>query len=314
MSHIATIDVTCSSCGAADAEPIATVQDFELRTCDNDFVFVRCLQCGLTYLKNRPAIETLRIIYPTSYYDYHRSLGPVVARIRDFVQKRKVRALARRIPDGALVVDVGCGTGELLKAMKRSGSPTWRLVGLDIAPESIASLKRDGIEGQLGRFEDLMWTLPPPDVIVMNQVIEHLENPSGSVRRAFAILKPSGRLIIETPSVDAWDAALFRDRYWGGWHCPRHWNLYTPATLTSLLERCGFVVEGLQFLANPYAWSHSLQNLLEQRFNAPRLAAICSERNPAFLASAVSLDLLQKLVSGRTSNMRVTAVKHPGHR
>ena len=50
-------------------------RDHEFATCDNEFVFVRCRACGLTYLRNRPAPHTLGIIYPSSYYRYAAFLG-----------------------------------------------------------------------------------------------------------------------------------------------------------------------------------------------------------------------------------------------
>ena len=74
--QIETVDVACSTCGSRDADEVGRSRDHEFASCDNEFVFVCCRPCGLTYLRNRPALHTLGIIYPPSYYRYAAFLGP----------------------------------------------------------------------------------------------------------------------------------------------------------------------------------------------------------------------------------------------
>ena len=272
-------------------------------------MFVECDDCDLVYLKNRPTLETLPIIYPQNYYTYHRSLGSFIGRIRSFVQRGKARKMRQYLSPGAVVVDVGCGTGELLKSLRTIGGSEWRLIGVDMSNEAIVQLGSDGIEGRVGRFEELDWNDELPDVIIMNQVIEHLEDPRASVKQAFRLLKPGGRIVVETPSVDAWDARLFRKRFWGGWHCPRHWNLYSADTLARLLREQGFEILTTTFLMNPYGWTHSFQNLVAVGFTSPRAAGLFSERVFPFLALCCAIDVVQKGVRGKTSNMRMVARK-----
>ena len=76
LMHIQTDDVACSTCGSREADEVGRSRDYEFESCDNEFVFVCCRACGLTYLRNRPALDTLGIIYPPSYYRYAAFLGP----------------------------------------------------------------------------------------------------------------------------------------------------------------------------------------------------------------------------------------------
>ena len=301
----------CNNCGARDAEVTSRSRDFEYDTCSNEFTFVRCRACQLIYLRDRPVVAALGIIYPSSYqpYEFDEILSPLVTRARNLVQGRKVAPVAARAPADALVVDVGCGGGAFLRILKRLGPPGWRLIGVDFAEDAIRSLAKAGIEGRQGRFESMDWDLPPPDVVVMNQVIEHLDDPAAVVGRAFALLKPGGILMLETPSVDAWDARLFWKRHWGGWHTPRHWTLYTPATLTALLRRSGFEVVETKALLSPTFWLQSVHHWLLDRPRLRRLAPFFDITHIAPLCLTTGLDLFQLGLTGKTSNFRIVAMK-----
>jgi len=44
----------------------------------------------------------------------------------------------------------------------------------------------------------------------------------------------SGALVVETPNLDSWDARLFKETWWGGYHIPRHWTLFDANSLRRL--------------------------------------------------------------------------------
>ena len=304
---IETVDVACSTCGSREADEVGRSRDHEFATCDNTFVFVRCRACGLTYLRNRPAPDTLGVIYPPSYYRYAAFLGPLTTRLRAIVQGGRVRMLRRLLPVGATVMEVGCGEGQLLQAIKADGDRSWRVVGVDISEEACDALRRAGLEMQCAQFEQLDWPDGTVDLVIMNQVIEHLADPRACVARAAALLRPGGRLLIETPSVGSWDRDWVAPDRWGGWHCPRHWSLYTRDSLTSLLAQQGLRVERTAYLLSPFIWAHTLQNVVRDRPAWRWAGGLLSERSvPALVAYGV-LDTVQRWVTGKTSNMRVIA-------
>jgi 2-polyprenyl-3-methyl-5-hydroxy-6-metoxy-1,4-benzoquinol methylase len=307
--QIPTIEVACSTCGSRDAVEVGRSRDHEFATCDNEFVFVQCRACGLTYLRNRPAPETLGIIYPPSYYRYAAFLGPVTTRVRAVVQGGRVRMLRRLLGPEATVMEVGCGEGQLLQAIKADGDPSWRVVGVDISEEACAALRRTGLEMVCAQFEALDWPAGTVDLVIMNQVIEHLADPRACVARAATLLKPGGRLLIETPSVGSWDRDwVARDR-WGGWHCPRHWSLYTRDSLAGLLEQQGLGVERAEYLLSPFIWAHTLQNVVRDKPAWRWASGLLSERSVPALVVYGLLDTVQRWVTGRTSNMRVIGRK-----
>jgi len=290
---------------------MARTRDYESRCCDNEFEFVECEDCGLVYMKNRPDESALDIIYSgevSNYYDYNEYLGPVISRLRGIVQRMKMRPF-EAAADGSVIVDVGCANGELLRILKKYGNPSWRLVGVDLAAESMANLAKHGIEGRRERFEKMSWSGKAPSVIVMNQVIEHLDDPRAAVEKAYEILEPGGVLMIETPSVEGWDAKLFRERYWGGYHTPRHWHLYKEDTLRDLLRGPGFSIVETTYLLSAYTWLHSFRFTLGDKYEAKRVSEWFQPNVFVPLSVVCALDVLQKAVRGKTSNMRMVGRK-----
>lgn len=306
--ELSIIDACCPCCGDEAGSVVARTKDFEFETSALEFSYVRCSRCRLVYLRNRPASSELSRIYPPEYFEYESFLGKRAQRLRLLSQRAKVRALGAHLRANSFIVDAGCGTGDLLHALKVFGRPGWRLLGIDPSEPACAAVRAKGIDARSARLEDVRWHTDAPDAIVMNQVLEHLEAPQNCVRMAFDILTPGGVLVVETPSTNSWDAALFGHRYWAGWHCPRHWQVYDPDTLTTSLRKAGFDVIDVSFLLSPFNWLRSIQNQLRDHgwYHAARFS---SERVVPALVAACCVDVAQRAITGRTSNIRVVGRK-----
>lgn len=128
------------------------------------------------------------------------------------------------------------------------------LVGLDVVPEFVVAATDAGYEAVLVdcTVSDAVAALrlPPFDIVLLGELIEHVDNPGGLIRAAGILLKPTGRLIITTPNarrpIDVAFAALGRESI----H-PDHVALYSPRTLSTLLERHGWKIEEILVYANP---------------------------------------------------------------
>jgi hypothetical protein len=143
------------------------------------------------------------------------------------------------------------------------------------------------------------------DVFVLNQVIEHLPAPGPFISRLAAALRPGGYLILETSNARGLDARLFRRRYWGGYHVPRHMVLFEDGNLRRLVERCGLQVVEQHHLASPAFWVQSLHHLLIES-RAPALASLCTLRNVPLVAAFALRDIVAARISV-TSNQRLVA-------
>jgi SAM-dependent methyltransferase len=299
------VEVACDLCGSTATDTVATGVDFDYQTCRNTWSFVRCRVCGLEYLNPRPDVTALEVIYPATYepFLFHETRNPFMRYGRAYVQRRKAVALRRLAGDEATIIDVGCGSGQLLDLLRRHGPKGWRLIGNDFSDLAAENVQRLGLEYLGGRFEELDTELRF-DVVVLNQTLEHLERPAAVVEKAALLLRPGGILFIETPSTDSLDARAFRRRRWGGYHFPRHWTLFTEQTLGRLVGEHGFEVIEVRYLASPAFWCQSFNHLaLETAFPAPRFWSL---HNPLTLMAFTALDVARSRVA-RTSNLRLVA-------
>jgi len=312
LTSVPVTEVGCVLCGETRIQAtVCKTKDFCYETCDNEFEYVKCLSCSHVYLKNRPLIEALETIYPSTYltYDYEQHLGGFINRLRNMVQKAKLQPVSKYARQNDVIIDVGSGAGDFLALAKKFGDPTWTLVGVDFSDRAIEGLRSRGLEDIQGRFETCDYDYDPAGVIIMNQLIEHVEDPVASLQKSFEILRPGGALIIETPNLRAWDPRIFRRRYWGCWHAPRHWNLFDAESLSGVARRVGFEVVQVKYTLNPFAWLHSVQYLLRDRFGWERIGRKFDVDNFLLLCGASGLDIIQKILTGRTSNMRLVVVK-----
>ena len=94
----------------------------------------------------------------------------------------------------------------------------------------------------------------------------------------------------------------------GGYHFPRHWNLFNRRALTELAEKSGFAVKEMTTIVSPVNWVYSIHNALVDA-NAPKFLI-----NQFTLKSTVSLGvftildmILQKL--GRGALLRAILTK-----
>lgn len=299
-----------SSLFAGDGEPLSqsTGRDFEYATCTNEFQFVRAPVSGLVFLQDRPVEAALGTIYPDHYEPYlFENFPPLVRKAREFVQKGKVAAVRKLAPQCAEILDVGCGSGALLRLLRACGDASWKLYANELHRPSLDRLEREGFRICENRIEQV----PGEnlfDLIILNQVIEHFADVRNVMAACSRLLKSGGHILVETPSTSGWDYELFRDRHWGGYHFPRHFYLFDEATLGRLFDEFGMTVTGVRYLASPAFWTQSLHHRIsESRW--PSLARWFHLTNIPLAAAVTAIDVLRIKLGLKTSNMRVVARK-----
>jgi SAM-dependent methyltransferase len=135
----------------------------------------------------------------------------------------------------AVIMEIGCSSGYLIRDMVKS-FPEAVIIGADVVKGPLYRLARDLPGVPLIRFDLLCCPLPDQsvDVLVMLNVLEHLDNDVEALQKAFNLLKPAGTLIIEVPAspylYDDYDKEL------------RHFRRYSAAELYKKLTTAGFTV------------------------------------------------------------------------
>ncbi|MDC0834159.1 class I SAM-dependent methyltransferase [Geitlerinema sp. CS-897] len=308
--------VRCGVCGADNWHPYASGKDYEYDTSNDVFRMVRCKECGNVYLNPRPAEVEFSQIYPPNYYayNYDTAVHPIARRAKDWLDAGKVKSwIAPFETKRALrFLDVGCGNGRYLTMLHRLGLAKHQLFGVEMDATAIDRLNAEGYQGFYGRLEDIADELPENyfDVIVLLQVLEHVANPAETVRCLGRLLRPGGRLILETPNTEGLDAKLFQGGCWGGYHFPRHWNLFDRRTLTRLVTDAGLTVDRFKALPSHAFWILSYRHWLAHHQQRPRLASLFDPlQNVSLLSVFTGFDWLRSKMGVWTSNLQLIAVK-----
>jgi SAM-dependent methyltransferase len=149
------------------------------------------------------------------------------------VLRRRLPGSARR---GRRIVDVGCGTGEMLDMVREFG---W-VTGLDASPIAVrycAERFGDGVDVHLGLIPD---DIPHGvSVVTAFDVVEHLEDDEKALRGIYERLAPGGVFVCTVPAFPfLWSS---HDEV------HHHHRRYTRRVLRQRLEEAGFVVERLTF-------------------------------------------------------------------
>ena len=331
-SPIRTVDPDCLHCGASDGELLWSGREHEYEnTTDAEFRFVRCRSCGLVRLSPRPDVSELGRIYPPEYYAYNlvseepdRELGFTDRMKMRMYQRRLVAQVNRVGKTGTVrILDIGCADGRLLDWFKGSGvGHRLETHGIEMDESAAATARRRGHRVVSGRFE-LDTELEPGsfDLIVAFHVIEHVDDPERFARRAAELLAPAGVFAVATPNWDSADARRFRGR-WGGNHFPRHWALYDETTIAVLAQSIGLEVERVDYQPNPIFWVWTCHAWLRGRFPHrtwpdrafPPVGIFAPSVQSFVLLSAFTVvDVILRLLTGRTASMAVEMRKPPVH-
>lgn len=162
---------------------------------------------------------------------------------RRFWHSHKNNLIIKNI-NGTTVLDVGCGSGELLEKLQDKD-----VYGVDVGEDfiryclshhgyaKVSKQSAENLEFPSGSFED----------VICSEVIEHLDNPEKALRECHRVLKLNGRLILTTPRACLrWSVLEYV------WNHVRRKKLeashdsFSTYRLGRLLRQAGFNVEKLK--------------------------------------------------------------------
>jgi SAM-dependent methyltransferase len=242
--------VACPLCRASEASPLFDAVD-RLHGTLGTFRYVRCGECGLGYQAPQVLEEDLHLLYPPDRYAPHRPpqtragrrRGPsgLMRFVRETLALENVGdRVAAALPASARWLDVGCGSGAyLLRLRERFGLETY---GVDFSPAAAATARSAGLKVHQGSIHEAPFPDGSFDAVSAWWFLEHVPDPSPTLERMAALLRPGGTMLLAVPNLASLNARLFRTR-WYHLDCPRHLTLWTPATLARLHAQAGLHVE-----------------------------------------------------------------------
>ena len=235
-----------------------------------------CGDCGHIFANPCPTPEHLFSLYGRVEDPLYEEES--AGRSRNFL--RILRRLEKFIPERGALFDVGAATGILLDLARRRG---WEPTGIEPSSWAVrAAADRYGI----GLIEGTLETATLPEdryaAVTMVDFIEHTPLPFEAVRKAQAILRPAGILVLVTPDIHS-RAARLAGRKW--WHLrPAHLSFFSRRSLDALLRRAGFSIVA----ERRYSWTFSAHYLLSRK---PALQARLKNMRPASFLKRIPIRL-----------------------
>ncbi|MFN3315565.1 MAG: class I SAM-dependent methyltransferase, partial [Raineya sp.] len=140
----------------------------------------------------------------------------------------RIQALSKlNIRSDTKILDVGCGSGDLLKKLEKIGCK--KLVGID------PYLKENTIYSQNLKIlsKDFLEVNDKFDLIMMHHSFEHMHNPKEIFLHIANILEDEGVCMIRIPVADSW-ACKHYGSDWVQLDAPRHFYLHTDISMEIL--------------------------------------------------------------------------------
>ena len=249
LSHVA-----CCVCGAEDCVPVGIGEDFEYRTSPDTFIAMRCRSCGLIYLDPRPAPTELPRIYPPNYhaFDFSPERFGFVYRVRRWLEARRALQWCRGLTANA--ADPRCRMRRRFPSPAPARLRPARMDARRRRRQRPRRRRRPAARASPSITAPSSGSSCPPasyDLVLLIATIEHVDDPAGVLRAVRRLLKPGGRAVIVTDNTATLDFAVFGGRHWGGYHFPRHFNLFNRATLERLGAIAALEVESVETVDEP---------------------------------------------------------------
>ncbi len=170
-----------------------------------------------------------------------------------FVLRRdRVLPLVEQLPVGR-VIEVGCGSGALLRELAQRGH---ECLGLETSPDAVevAGQMLSGFpKAQVLAKAGADWD-GTADLLMAFEVLEHIENDHGALKDWVRWLKPGGKVVLSMPA----HMAMWSQRdAWAG-----HYRRYGKTDMVKLAEAAGLTIDKLECYGFPLSnLTHWLGNV-----------------------------------------------------
>jgi 2-polyprenyl-3-methyl-5-hydroxy-6-metoxy-1,4-benzoquinol methylase len=268
----------CQVCGSSERE---------LKFQDGPYSVFTCSDCTFVYVTPRLSGQALIDVYNETYW---KSDNPKERGYADYAKEaalylktyqKRMKLVSKWLPAKGRILDVGCAAGYFLRVAQQHGHDVHGVeLSEAIAQEAIRAMGPERVFQ--GFLDDAVsargWQDHSFDLISIWDVIEHVPEPQGLLASIKKLIKPGGKLLLETQNVDSRLARKLGKR-WHHYKHDEHLYHFNPHTIQKLLQECGFKVLACD---SAYAGKYVSFGFLAER--ASRLGAI-----PGLLAKPLAL-------------------------
>ena len=274
--------VTCPICNAESRYDFSS-RDlmFDLYT---RYDYFSCLSCRSIFQQPMPNLEEINSFYPANYsiYDENAQVRSI-SKFKQALLWRK-KAYSHLKPSGlykflsliaspfyqfekpsyvenGTLLDVGCGNGRYLLTMRSLG---WQVQGVELSEDGLKVCRSAGLEVHHGELLSASFSADSFDVITARHLIEHVPDPHSFMAELARILKPGGKLIIETPNSEALGRVCLGPKWFAN-EVPRHLVLFSSISLLALAQEYGLKNSSINYSTGPKIILNSVDYLIGNR-------------------------------------------------
>ncbi|MDP6523613.1 MAG: class I SAM-dependent methyltransferase [Kiritimatiellia bacterium] len=221
--------LTCYNCGSDGRAFYAE---------ENGFSLVRCSACGLLYVEERPDDKEIAEAHKQGKHSGLKELN-MTGRFNAAKISRYLKVLEDMFEGGlgtkATWLDVGCGHGEFIAAVKEYGSGRIAVRGTEPNIHKQESARKRGLDVS---YFDIESHKEKYDAVSLLNVYSHLPDPPAFLELLKKRLNPEGEIIIETG-----DTACFpAKQHYRPFYLPDHFSFASESIVVDMLRRLGFEI------------------------------------------------------------------------
>lgn len=225
--------VSCPGCGRRDWETLFV---------KGGFTFVRCVECEQVFSNPQVREELVEDEYRSgSSNDIW--VDVLLSERQLELDRTKFSELLDELEpyrgDGR-ILDVGCSIGLFLHL---AGERGWQTQGTEFSEKALRYAREEfGLDVLDTPLKDSALEDESFDVVTLNSVIEHVNEPKRLFAEVRRLLKPGGALYVITPNVESLACRVLHERA-ATFDGRNHLVYFSSSTLSRMLESSGFVVD-----------------------------------------------------------------------
>jgi len=235
-----------------------------------DYEYVICSKCGLSFLCPYPSEFAINSFYNiiSGHEHYHQDFESLSSKLLYYLIYRTIKNILYNRSPKISLLDIGCGTGMLLKYMQ--------IKKIDVHGVELSRFAAEKCMLRVGRdrvlnchYRDLNNFKNQFDVVLLYCVLEHVYDPDELISISYDLLKSGGLLVVEVPNLDSYSLRKYKE-YENGikTNAPEHVTIWSKKTLVALLKEHNFKISKIKNTLNaPLNYSRTLIN----KYNGKRI-------------------------------------------
>lgn len=261
----------CPICDKNSFSNYLNVEDYTVS--HKEFTIQQCNSCNFLLTNPRPPEDEIGTYYQSTDYISHHDvakdmMSKIYISVRDYTINQKVKLINELSSKKGSLLDIGCGTGNFIQAVKKDG---WQITGTE--PDSGARTVASARVGD-SIYEGIIapqLTEKSFDVITLWHVLEHIHQLNENVIWVKDHLKEEGKIVIAVPNPQSHDAVKY-GRFWAAYDVPRHLYHFTKASMKTLLDKHDLTIT--QIL--PMWFDSFYVSMLSSKYQAKKMDLLAS--------------------------------------